>query len=313
MTSDFGPFLTDALEVNRTGLLTDAQRRSITPADSGGRGHDLYVAAFCILVAVVIWKAPVSAGNEWVRPLVSAGALLGAAVLVLRPAGLATRRLRRDLRAGRVQSVAGAIRKSMDSNWGALPQYRHHYLEVAGQQLVVSAHGYRAAPDAGIVRVFYLPASKRVVNFERLPDRPVSREMLDSPRELLKTLGTAMGLHGGEAAADARAELSALMNAIAPEHARDVAPPPLGERDPRPLARAILGSWRSGAINLTFSGDGTVNVEGIMGMERNGHWAVDADGRLRSDAMDGEAGDAWIEGDALTILAGGTALRFHRA
>jgi len=313
VTGDFGPFLADALDANRTGLLTDAQRQSITPTDRGGRGHDLYVAAFCILVAIVIWKAPVSPGSEWVRPLVSAGALLGAAVLVFRPAGLATRRLRRDLRAGRVLSVEGAIRKSMDSNWGALPQYRHHYLDLAGERLVVSAHGYQAAPDAGIVRVFYLPASKRVVNFERLPDRPVSREMLDSPGELLKTLGTAMGLHGGAAAAEARAELSALVNAMAPEHARDVAPPPLGERDPRPLAQAILGSWHSGAINLTFSGDGTVRVDGIMGMERHGHWSVEADGRLRSDAMDGQPGDAWVAGDVLTISAGGSALTFHRA
>jgi hypothetical protein len=32
---------------------------------------------------------------------------------------------------------------------------------------------YDAAPDAGVVRLYYLPRSRRVVNLERLPNAPL--------------------------------------------------------------------------------------------------------------------------------------------
>ncbi len=305
------PFPADALETNRRGLLTDAQRQSLTPVNRGASGHDLYVAVFCVVLAVVAWRARVAPGNEWVRPLVAAGALVGAALLVLHPAGPTRRRLRRDVRAGRVQSVQGAITRDRDWAYGGQP--RRHYLVVGGMRLPVSRAGYDAAPEAGIVRVYYLPASRHVVNLEQLPDRPVPRELLDSPAEIMKKVSTAIGLHGMSAAADARADLAALAHALAPELApAGAAPPPDG--DPRPLAQAILGSWQSGAVHLTFSPDGTATLAGFIGAERHGRWSVDAAGRLHSNAMgkDGAA-DAWVTGDVLTISTDGTALTFHRA
>ena len=44
---------------------------------------------------------------------------------------------------------------------------------------------YRAAPDAGIVRLYYLPASRHVVNLERLPDRTLAEGAIASPLEAI--------------------------------------------------------------------------------------------------------------------------------
>src|SRR5437588_164071 len=71
-----------------------------------------------------------------------------------------------DVREGRVESVEGAIRKRVVRGRAS----NSFYLEIDRRRLQVSRSSYAAAPDAGIVRAYYLPRSRRVVNLERLPD-----------------------------------------------------------------------------------------------------------------------------------------------
>jgi hypothetical protein len=93
-----------------------------------------------------------------------------------------------------------------------------------------------------------------------------------------------------------------------------VGPPPApDQRDQRPLAQAIVGTWAAGPFRVTFEPDGTVHAL-LGGREQRGHWSVDGSGRLHADALGhrDEAGDAWVAGDALTISADGQGITLHR-
>jgi hypothetical protein len=90
-------------------------------------------------------------------------------------------------------------------------------------------------------------------------------------------------------------------------------PPPSDQRDPRPLAVAIVGSWTNTFMSIAFAPDGTVTQTMPNGRQRSGHWSVDAQGHLHADALGhDEAGDAWVAGDTLTVSAQGMALTFTR-
>jgi hypothetical protein len=102
-------------------------------------------------------------------------------------------------------------------------------------------------------------------------------------------------------------------DAMRREFTGQASPPPGAERDPRPLAEAIVGQWRAGPMSLSFAADGTVAVVLPSGQERRGRWRVDAAGRLHADVTGSEqAGDARVVGDALTVLLDGTAVTFRR-
>ncbi|HEX9109270.1 MAG TPA: hypothetical protein VF832_18615, partial [Longimicrobiales bacterium] len=272
------PFPPEALEANRGGTLTAEQRQNYSTVKRRS-GHDLWVAAFCVLLAIVLLRASGPAPSAWLRPMAALAALAAAVLLVLQPKGPARRRVERDLRAGRVESVEGAIAKAIISGTGRSTA-RWYYLDVGGLRLKVSARGYAAAPDVGWVRAYYLPSSLHVVNLERLPDRLPPREALASPTAAMQLLGQTLGLHGREEAAEARAEAMALLGALAPEQAADATPP--GPADPHALSQAIVGAWHSGALRVSFAGDGAVTVQALGMPQRRGRWSVDAAGRLRS-------------------------------
>jgi hypothetical protein len=152
----------------------------------------------------------------------------------------------------------------------------------------------------------------RVVNLERLPDSAVPEGAMKSPQDVLKL--AASGLIGFDEVnkAEALAELAAIGNQMAP---RNATAPPESERDPRPLAEAIAGSWSNGMVTLTFNADGTATaLVAMSGMQRSGHWSVDAQGRLLADVMGKrDAADAWVAGDQLTISQSGAGMTFKRA
>jgi hypothetical protein len=306
------PLHPEALDANRVGRLTDAQRASLRRYDRGPRGNNLWVAALCVIVAVVLFRSTSPARSAWLRPFAGVGALLLAGGLVLRTLGIGGR-LARDLRTGRVEAVDGAIAKVRRSGGGSGPAAEYHELQVAGQHFPVLRGTYAAAPDAGIVRLYYLPTSRHVVNLERLPDRSLPAGALESPLDVLKSLGASLRTRG-VAGAEARATLAAMGSAMERELTADPTPPPLAERDPRPLAEAIVGRWHAGPVSLEFAPDGTVSLVLPGGQQRRGRWRVDASGRLHADGAEGEmVGDAWVVGDTLTVAAENDAYRLRRA
>jgi hypothetical protein len=220
--------------------------------------------------------------------------------------------LTRDIRQGKVESVEGAIGKRHISTGGSGTgaDVYTHFLDVAGKSFTVAKSTYNASPDAGYVRIYFLPRSHHVVNLERLPDPPVPENI--TPKDLLGTLGASLRLRDRTQRNEARARAQAMADEIQAEFTRKP-DPPTADRDPRPLDQAIVGTWRSMMMTVTFHGDGTVEAALPGNQSRSGSWSVDADGRLRADVMGhSDAAEAWVAGDELTLSLNGMGLSFKR-
>ncbi len=305
------PFAPDALEANRAGVLTDEQRRHYRGYVRNSRGSTLTTAAVVAVLGVVVLTSRSFAWGEALRPLVALAAFAIAGLLVLGWLGVFSLLLR-DANAGRVEAIEGPILRDSGS-WNTPTASNRCYIKVAGRQFVTGRSGLEALPRAGIVRLYYLPRSRRVVNVERLPDSALAEAALESPAALRSAMRESLSLNDTKRA-EGRATLAAVESKLSEAFPAPGAPPAPHERDPRPLSEAIVGSWRGGLFSLTFAPDGTATVRPPMGQELHGRWSVDASGHLRLDAMGGaRSGDAWVAGDALTLDIDGTAYTFHRA
>jgi hypothetical protein len=295
------------LDVNRSGALSDSQRRNLRSMDRGIRKQDLVFAVLAATIGVILLTATGPAPNAWARPFAGAAFLAAAAFELYRatPMGDA---LTRDLWSGRVQTLDGAVLKSHYSG----RQMTFYYLEVAGRRFDVGHATYEAAPDAGYVRLFFLPRSHKLVNLERLADAPLPPGEV-TPQEMIQTMAAAYRTRDHVQKAETMARLGAMEDAVKSEFTAPAAPPPAAERDPRPLAEAILGTWKLGVMSLSFMPDGTVVAVLPNGPQR-GRWSIGSDGRLHADAMGRDiAGQAWVAGGLLTVEADGGAMTFHRA
>jgi hypothetical protein len=175
------PFLPEALEANRDGRLTDAQRRS------------------CLAQSRRV---------RW------AGAGIGGLVIVL------------------------------------------------GLLFAVTRHAFAAAPQARYVRVFYLPRSRKAVNLERLPDPPAGEATIATMQESAKGTVSALGSRNTVKAAEAMAAQLAMQDRYQEQADKGPSAPPPDQLDPRPLAGAIVGSWASALLTVTFRADGTMTAAG---------------------------------------------------
>jgi len=228
----------------------------------------------------------------------------------------------KDLAAGRVESIEGALTKSIGSNWdyalasvltntprGNEPtSYR---ISVANRQLGVQQFRcaedvYEFAPEAGFVRLFYLPRSRWVVNLERLPDAPVDV----SQDGLERSVGDALaGLRGDSVSAvEASAKFAAIGHAVEaylPEE------PPAGGQPAR--AEELIGTWTSPFLTVTIRQNAKFSARLSDGTDSEGRWSIDAYGRLHADLM-GEAivAEALVEGDELTLVINDQALKLRR-
>jgi len=311
IASKVDPFPAADLEANRSGRLTDAQRTRLGRAARAGRKDEFIGALFCLGVGVVLLAAPGLSLNILIREGAGAAFLL-VAVLLLRQAADGDS-LTKDLRSGRVERLEGAIAKNTREVRGENSTYTLYYLEVAGQSFEVDSTTYNAAPEVGIVGLYTLPRSHAILNLERLPDRPLPAGATTSP---VSALGAIASMRSGdpEKAAEAQAELAAIRNAMQAERSAAAIPPPVGQRDPRPLAEAILGTWQTGPISTTFMPDGTLVTTLPGGRSHDGRWSIGSDGKLHSNSAGREtATDAWVAGDVLTISAEGQGMSYRRA
>jgi hypothetical protein len=304
------PFPEEALDENRRGRLTDAQRRSWTGVDRRWGGT---VSLMALVLAVAGAGLLTDLGRPTlptpVRLMAGVGCLVAAGVLVC-VSLLGGGQLTRDLRQGRVDSTEGAVSKERDPMpTYAGPNPRRRYLEVGGRRLECDQGKFDAAPDAGIVRVYYLPRSRRVVNLERLADGPLPAGALENPMAIV-----AQAVHGVASTdrtqrAEAMATLAALQDAVAGQ-----ATPPTAGGDARPLGEAIVGAWRGPVMNVTFDADGNATGAMANGMRMAGRWSVGADGKLRLDVLGQDmVTDAWVAGDVLTVVMDSMPMSFRRA
>ncbi len=303
------PFPADALEVNRDGRLTDAQRTLWTRAERAWRKNELVGVLVFAAIGVVLLTASGPASATTTRLLAGVGALVVAGFFVYRSMP-GVDPLEQDLRNGRVESVEGALGKRTHTTTVRGSTSASYYFDVAGRSFEVWSAAYRAAPEAGIVRVFFLPRSHKVVNLERLADRPLPAGALDSPMPAVATLATALGSHDPTQRAEAMATFEAMKDAME----QRATPPPADQRDQRPLAEAIVGTWHYGPMSWSFAADGTATGTLPNGRTQQGRWSVGTDGKLKMTGLGAEQdADAWIAGDTLTVVFGGRATDFQRA
>ena len=299
------PFLADALQANAANRLSAEQRTWLRGLAGNSRRNSMSIAFVAAVLAVIILFLADRGGSE--RILFGVGLLIVAGFFFVR-GFLGADPLDRDLREGYVESVEGAISKRRVSTGGRSSQVTH-WIDVEHKRMRAFKDQYDAAPDAGYVRVYYVPHSMRVVNLERLPDRAGDAKAIKSPADALKLAASSIFNLDEVKGAEARAQLAAAGNAM-----RAGSRPADSELDPRPLATAILGKWTNGMVTLDFDKDGTVAVTMPMGMERKASWSIDAQGRLVADVMgEKEAGEAWVAGDQLSIKQGGEGIVLKRA
>jgi len=312
IASNIDPFPAADLETNRGGPLTDAQRTWLQGLAREGRKDEFIGAVFCAGMGVLLLAPVGPSPNLWARPLAGA-AFLVVAFLLFR-VGATGDSMTQDMRSGRVEKVEGAIAKrSFDSDAGRTRRLIY-YLDVAGQSFEVDSTAYNEAPEAGIVSLYVLPRSHVIVNMERMPDRPLPAGALASPAEAIRVAITTARSGDSVAAAEAMAEMAAIKTAMHVEMAGSATPPPPDQRDPRPLADAILGSWQTGPIKMAFLADGTMVTTLPGGRQQRGSWSVGPDGRLHANATGRDQTlDAWVAGDVLTISENGQALAYRRA
>jgi hypothetical protein len=314
MTTSFtedGPFPPSALTENAAGRLTDQQRTRWRQMSRGMRKAELSFAAIFAIIGALVAFAPGPAKDATIKPLIGLGCLVIVVVLVVR-ALTGGDKITADVRAGRVQSIDGAIAKHVIHSQSGESSSESHFLDVGGRRFETGPLGYEAAPDAGYVRLFFLPRSHRVVNLQLIPGRAVPDITTMSVPEVAHTvLGT---MHGGEVArAEARAQMAAVATQFQAQVHADATPPPSDQLDARPLTQAIIGTWKNPMMTVSFAADGTGTQTVMNGRETSGRWSVDAQGQLHATLMgQDQTAAAWIAGDTLTISIGTMALAFQR-
>lgn len=308
-----GPFSQSALAVNASGRLSDDQQRAWRAQSRGYRKGELSFALIAVVIGALVAFAPGPAKYATVKPIIGIVCFVIAALLLVR-AFTGGDRLTEDVRAARVESVEGAITKfSRTTSGGRGSSTTSFFIDVNHVRMEAWRSQYDAAPEAGYVRIYYLPKTHRVVNLERLPDPPVGEVTPDSARAMEQGVAAAFHSHDEVAAAEARAQMAAMASQFKAQMQQAAVPPPPAQLDARPLAEAIIGSWSSPFMSVTFAADGTATSTAPNGRQTSGRWSVDAQGHLHATiAGHDNAGEAWVTGTTLTISEGGMGLAFQR-
>ena len=302
------PYSADALAANQAGQLTDQQRQAFRGRDRAFRKSELIGAAGAAIIGVLLITSSGPSPEAWLRPYASVALFVIAGGLLVR-ATLAGDSLSSDLASGSVQTVEGAVLKDIRQG----KETESFYLHVAGKTFEVPRSVYSAAPDAGIIRVYYLPRSKTVVNLEHLADRALPAGAAGSPAAIAQEALASFGSHDLNQRAEAMAQMAAMKSSIEAGSKAAAVQPPAGALDPRPLAEAIVGTWQTGPIGVTFLADGTMTTQLPGGHSQAGHWSVNADGELHAQfAGRDQAGKAWVAGDTLTLSEDGQGRQFQR-
>jgi hypothetical protein len=319
-------FPRDALDANRAGRLTPQQAALFRTEASTDR-KNLLLAGLAIVVfgAVVVFGAitgRIPGGR--LEPLAVGAAMVAFGAALAYFGGIRGSRTKAAAAdAGRVTSIDGPFRRERrdrrDGLFGEDPDHispgneYEYLLSVGDRSFSVPQAQWEAAPDDGIVRVYLLGDSDRIVNLERIADAPPPQV----PGFVRAALEQASASPDAEAAAQAQAMLAradALTGVAAaastpPGVAAPGAMPPGAEAVP--LEKAILGTWRSDLAGMTFEfrADGTAVAGGARHDAGEQRWSMAGPNALR---LGDETVPAAVVGDTLTLGRPPQSLTFHR-
>lgn len=307
MPPEDGPFSKDAAPVNQSGRLTEeqAQRwRNIAKRRRQEVRGVAYVFGAMALILLFVNPADAKAAAR------ANGRVIFLAIAAILFVAASREPVNADVREGRVESVEGAIAKT--SRFSSPRRgFRRYYFTIAGRRLQVTTRTeYDAAPDAGHVRAYFFPRSRRVVNLEHLADPPIPT----GPHAAQEVLGDfARALLSGDRSS--RAEAAAGVAAL--EHVTEGPPSAnAGGRAQSSRLRAddLYGVWTNPMVTVTLMKSGIATLEtGFGAIRREGHWSVDAGGRLLADISGQmEPIEASLEGRRLTIVIEGQRMAFTR-
>jgi hypothetical protein len=301
-------FPVEALAENRSGHLTgdQAQRFERMVGLRRKSARSLAVPVGAIGALLLILSGPPATAAK--RQLAGWGFVVAALVILGAPS---FDPLLADVSEGRVDTVEGAIGKRRLQSVGRMNLTRY-YLSITGKQLRTSLTAYQAAPDAGYVRAFYLPRTRRLVNLERLPNPPAPSSPVEF-RDMMGRMARAFVTGDRVALAEARASGAGLIDAV--QESR-VAPsdPPTARTGSILEREALVGRWTNPLATVTLAENGTATVTTVAGATQTGHWSVDGQGRLVTDVTGRmEPTDARLEGDRLTVQLESHRLTFTRA
>jgi len=300
MPDQKSPFSQSALPANQSGRLSDEQSQRWAAIAKGRRQSVRGVALPFAAIGALLLFANFPSANVTART--NGGIVFfGIAAILLVAANLEP--VNADVREGRVESVEGAISKS----YRYFKRSRTYLLHVGGRRLqALSRLSYDAAPDAGYVRVYFFPRSKRVVNLEQLAD-PAIPTGSGAAQQVVQDFAHALLTRDRTTIAEASAHVAALKHVIE-------GPPPNARSISRLQADELYGSWTNPMATVTFMKNGIVSMTmAFGGTRRDGHWSVDANGRLVTDASGSlEPLDATLNGHQLTIVIEGQRMTFTR-
>ena len=302
------PFPAEALPENRAGHLASDQagrfHRMVAGRRQATRGVALPVGAMGALL--LIMSGP--AATVVKRHLAGWGFVAAAAAFLAAPA---FDPLAADVREGRVEAVEGAVGKKRKQSLSRTSQPRY-YLTIGGRQLRTYLSAYEAAPDAGYVRAYYLPRTRKLVNLERLPNPPLPAGP-DEARGMFARMARAVAKGDSAAFAEARANAAGLLDAVQ-ESMREPSVAASRRVAGGLVREALVGRWTHPLATVVLAEDGTASVTTMMGSPVAGHWSVDGHGRLLTDVTGSmEPTDAVLDGGRLTVLLEGHRLTFTRA
>ena len=303
MPDQESPFSRNALSTNQSGRLSEEQSQRWRRIAKGRRQSVRGVAYVFAAIGAFLLLANGPAAKAVAR--FNGGlAFCGVAAILVVAASMEP--LNADVREGRVESVEGAISKSFRAGLRA-PGGRLYLLHVAGRQLrALSRASYDAAPDAGHVRVYFFPRSKRVVNLEQLDDPSIPTGS-GAAQEIVQNFAHALLTRDRTTIAEASARVAALKHVIE-------GPPPTAGSSSLLRAEELYGVWTNPVLTISFMKNGLASLTmAFGGTRRDGHWSIDANGKLLTDATGNpEPLDVSLSGNRLTITIEGQRMAFTR-
>jgi len=336
------PFPRDALDANRSGRLTPGQA-ILYRGEAASDRRTMLIAGLAIAAlgaAVVFGSLSGRVPGSRLESLLVGVALLAVGVVVAYLVGIRGSQAKAAAAvAGRVASLEGLIRRERrdrrdglfgDDSSHISPGNEYAYsLLVGDRSFSVSQDQWDAAPQDGVVRVYLLGDSDRIVNLERIADAPPPQV----PGLVRAALELASSSPDPARAADARAMLrqadamSAVVGGLSGEHAAGLSGAPVGAAngapavaamagDPQalptvPLEQAILGTWQSdlAGMTYTFRADGSAAASSARHGAREQRWSVAGPGTI---TVDDSTVQVTVDGDILSLGEPPRSLTFHR-
>ena len=316
-----------ALDANRSGRLTPDQSASYRGEAASDR-KNLLIAGLVVAglgAAVVFGALTGRAPGGRLESFLVGAALLAVGVVVAFFGGIRGSQAKAAaVGAGRVASVEGPIRRDRrdrrdgvfgdDSSHISPGNEYEYYLLVGDRSFSVSLEQWEAAPEDGIVRVYLLGDSDRIVNLERIADAPPPQV----PGFVRAVLGLAATSPDPERAAEARAFLqqadaltgvAVVTNSPAGAAAASSGAP--SGAPAVPLEQAIIGTWRSDLASITyeFRADGSASASSARRGAREQRWSLAGPGTIH---LDDSTLHASVDGDVLSLGEPPRFLTFRR-